>query len=83
MWPTWPGRSGFEVDVAKFEDWNPTGRTFDAVVSGQSWHWVGPVAGAAKATEVLRPADRLAVFWNVFQPSPGIAESSPRSTAES
>jgi hypothetical protein len=25
---------GLEVEVAKFEDWHPVGRTFDAVVSG-------------------------------------------------
>lgn len=68
-------RRGFEVDVATFEDWNPAGRTFDAVVSGQSWHWVDPVAGAAKAAEALRPGGRLAVFWNVFQPPPAVAEA--------
>ncbi len=60
-------RYGVEVEVSKFEDWGPAGRRFDAVISGQSWHWVDPVAGAAKAAEVLRPSGRLAVFWNVFQ----------------
>jgi SAM-dependent methyltransferase len=63
----WARRSGFEVEVAKFEDWDPAGRMFDLVVAGQTWHWVDPVAGAAKAGEVLRPGGRLAVFWNVFQ----------------
>jgi SAM-dependent methyltransferase len=58
---------GFEVEVAKFEDWDPAGRTFDAVIAGQAWHWVDPVAGAAKAAEVLRPGGRLAVFWNAFK----------------
>jgi hypothetical protein len=29
---------------------------------------VDPVAGAAKAAAVLRPAGRLAVFWNAFDP---------------
>ncbi|NRQ40860.1 class I SAM-dependent methyltransferase, partial [Nonomuraea sp. NN258] len=59
---------GVEVEVATFESWDPVGRTFDAVVSGQSWHWVDPDAGAAKAARVLRPGGRLAAFWNVFQP---------------
>jgi len=59
---------GFEVEVAKFEDWDPAGRTFDAVTAGQAWHWVDPVAGASVAARVLRPGGRLAVFWNVFQP---------------
>lgn len=68
-------RSGFEVEVTAFEAWDPAGRTFDAVVSGQTWHWVDPVAGAAKAAEVLRADGRLAVFWNVFQPPPDVADA--------
>jgi SAM-dependent methyltransferase len=60
--------SGIGVQVAKFEDWDPADRKFDAVISGQAWHWVDPVAGAEKAASVLRPAGRLAVFWNVFDP---------------
>lgn len=68
-------RSGLEVEVAAFEAWDPAGRTFDAVVSGQTWHWVDPVAGAAKAAAVLRPGGRLAVFWNMDQPPPEVAEA--------
>ncbi|WP_242883015.1 class I SAM-dependent methyltransferase [Actinomadura litoris] len=60
-------RAGFEVEVATFEAWEDAGRRFDAVVAGQSWHWVEPVAGAAKAARVLRPGGLLAVFWHVFQ----------------
>src|ERR1700677_18879 len=36
-------RRGFEVEVAKFEDWDQAGRTFDVLISGQAWHWVDPV----------------------------------------
>jgi SAM-dependent methyltransferase len=61
-------RFGVEGEVAKFEDWDAAGRVFDAVVAGQAWHWVDPVAGAAKAAQVLRPGGRLAVFWNSFRP---------------
>lgn len=68
-------QTGVEVEVAKFEDWAPAGRTFDAVVSGMTWHWVDPVAGAAKAAEVLRPEGRLAVFWNVHQAPSDLAEA--------
>ena len=60
--------SGIDVQVAKFEDWDAGGRRFDAVISAQAWHWVDPVAGPAKAASVLRPAGRLTVFWNVFDP---------------
>jgi hypothetical protein len=33
------------------------------------------VAGAAKAALALRPGGRLAVFWNVFQPAPDLAQA--------
>jgi SAM-dependent methyltransferase len=68
-------RRGLDVEVAAFEAWDPAGRKFDAVVSGQTWHWVDPAAGAAKAAQALRPGGRLAVFWNVAQPSPELAAS--------
>ncbi|MGH3833314.1 MAG: class I SAM-dependent methyltransferase [Pseudonocardiaceae bacterium] len=68
-------RSGLEVEVATFEAWDPAGRSFDAIIAGQSWHWVDPVAGAARAARALRPGGRMAVFWNVFQPSPEVAEA--------
>jgi SAM-dependent methyltransferase len=68
--------TGIAVDVATFEDWEPAGRTFDAVIAGTAWHWVDPVVGAAKAARVLRPGGRLAPFWHVFQPPPAVAEAS-------
>jgi SAM-dependent methyltransferase len=68
-------RRGLVVDVATFEDWEPRGRTFDAVVAGTAWHWVDPAAGAAKAARVLRPGGRLAPFWHVFQPPSDVGEA--------
>jgi SAM-dependent methyltransferase len=65
--------SGLDVEVAAFEEWDPAGRTFDAVVSGQAWHWVDPERGAAAAVRVLRPGGRFAAFWNVIQPPPELA----------
>lgn len=63
--------AGLEVEVATLEDWEPAGRSFDLVTSGQSWHWVDPVLGAAKAAQVLRPGGRIALFWNVMSfPAP-------------
>jgi SAM-dependent methyltransferase len=61
------------VEVATFEAWDPAGRAFDAVIAGTAWHWVDPVAGAAKAAQVLRPGGRLAPFWHVFQLPPDVA----------
>jgi SAM-dependent methyltransferase len=71
----WARGRGLDVEVAAFESWEPAGRTFDAVVAGQTWHWIEPVAGAAKAAEALRPDGRLAVFWNVDQPPPEVAQA--------
>jgi SAM-dependent methyltransferase len=68
-------RRGFEVDVARFEDWDAGGRTFDAVVAAQTWHWIDPVAGAAKAAGVLRPEGCLAVFWNADRPRAELAQA--------
>lgn len=62
------GLRGTPVEVARLEDWDPAGRTFDRVTAAQAWHWVDPVAGAAKAAQVLRPGGRLCVFWNIGQP---------------
>ncbi|WP_142047543.1 class I SAM-dependent methyltransferase [Pseudonocardia kunmingensis] len=68
-------RSDLEVEVAAFERWDPAGRAFDAVVAGQTWHWVDPVAGAAAAARVLRPHGLLAVFWNEPRPAPEVADA--------
>lgn len=62
------------VDVATFEAWDPAGRTFDTVIAAQSWHWVDPVAGAAKAAQVLRPGGLLAIFGHVYEPPVEVAE---------
>jgi SAM-dependent methyltransferase len=66
---------GFAVEVAKFEDWDAAGRTFDALIAGQTWHWIDPGAGAAKAAQVLRPGGAVALFWNVQQPPAELAEA--------
>lgn len=60
-------RNGLEVEVSPFESWDAAGRELDAVIAGQAWHWVDPVACAAKTGQVLRPGGRAAVFWYVFE----------------
>jgi SAM-dependent methyltransferase len=67
--------TGLQVEVATFEAWEPAGRTFDAVVSGTAWHWIDPVAGAAKAARVLRPGGVLAPFGHVYQLPPTVAQA--------
>jgi SAM-dependent methyltransferase len=68
--------TGVAVEVARFEAWDPAGRAFDAVIAATAWHWVDPVAGAAKAAQVLRPGGRLALFGHAFQLPPDLAEAS-------
>ena len=53
---------GIAVEVASFEAWDPAGRRFALLVSGQAWHWVDPAQGAAKAADVLHPGGHLAAF---------------------
>jgi SAM-dependent methyltransferase len=67
--------SGVDVEIATFEDWDPAGRVFDAVIAGTAWHWVDPVAGAVKAAQVLRPNGLLAPFHHVFQTPSEVAEA--------
>lgn len=66
-------RSGIEAEVATFETWDASGRDFDAVIAGTAWHWVDPVAGAAKAGQVLRIGGLLAPFHHVFHAPPALA----------
>lgn len=55
---------GVPVEVGAFETWDAAYRHFDLVISGQAWHWIDPVVGAAKAAAVLPRGGRLALFWN-------------------
>ena len=68
-------RHGIDVEVARFEGWDPAGRTFDVVAAAQTWHWIEPVAGTARAWDVRRPGGRLAVFWNAFEPPAAVASA--------
>jgi SAM-dependent methyltransferase len=64
---------GINVEDGTFERWDPRGRTFDLVVSGQAWHWVEPQAGVAKAALVINTGGHIAVFWNRGRHDPQIA----------
>ena len=64
---------GFEVEIARFEDWDSAGRTFDLLIAGTTWHWIEPTAGANQAAAALRPGGRLALFWNIAQLPPALA----------
>ncbi|MEU4316448.1 class I SAM-dependent methyltransferase [Nocardia sp. NPDC024068] len=73
---------GVRVEVATFEAWEPDGRMFDAVIAAQSWHWVDPAAGAAKAAGVLRPGGRLAISVTCTNRRPRWRNRSPPRSGE-
>jgi SAM-dependent methyltransferase len=66
-------RKGVEVEVARFEDWDPRERQFDLLTSGQAWHWVHPSIKADKAAQVLRPGGRFGVFWHGLRHTDDVA----------
>lgn len=37
----------------------------DAVVLGQAWHWVDPIAASAEIGRVVRPGGTLGLIWNI------------------
>lgn len=59
---------GLDVEIARFEDWDPRDRRFDLAISAQAWHWIDPHAGARGAADALEEGGRLAVFWNFGEP---------------
>jgi SAM-dependent methyltransferase len=61
-------RRGVPVEDGSIEEWSAGDRRFDLLTAGQSWHWVDPIVGAAKAAIVLRPGGRFGLFWNQAQP---------------
>lgn len=66
---------GVPTEVATFESWESHGRVFDAIVAGQAWHWVDPIAGAAKAGQVLRAGGVLALLAHVYEPPASVGKA--------
>ena len=57
-------RHGVPVEVGSFESWDSSGRMYDLLTAGHSWHWVDPAVGLAKAASIMMPAGTVALFWN-------------------
>jgi SAM-dependent methyltransferase len=68
-------RHGIRTEVAPFEAWDPSGRTFDRVICAQAWHWLDPEVRTAKVASVLRPGGRLCLIWNMGGYPDGLADA--------
>jgi SAM-dependent methyltransferase len=58
------------VVVSSFEDATVDAGAFAVVAAAQSWHWVRPDVGPAKAASALRAGGSIALFWNWSLPHP-------------
>lgn len=67
-------RHGVPTEVARFEAWDPAGRTFDRVTCAQAWHWLDPHVSTDKAASLLRAGGRICLFWNVGHQPDDLAE---------
>lgn len=56
-----------EAHVANAEALPLPDGSVDAVVVGQAWHWMDPLAAGAQIARVLRPGGSLAMAWNADQ----------------
>jgi SAM-dependent methyltransferase len=50
-----------QIVEATFEDWDPGGERFDAVVAFTAFHWIDPATRYVRSAELLRPGGHLAV----------------------
>jgi SAM-dependent methyltransferase len=55
-----------KIVTSSFEDWDPAGERFDAVVSFNAFHWVDPEIRYAKPAAMLRDGGALAVFGSAY-----------------
>ncbi len=62
------GDPDLHVEVSTFEGWSaarpPGAPGFEALVSGQAWHWTDPATRWAHAAAAVRAGGVLALFWN-------------------
>ncbi|MDT5064279.1 MAG: hypothetical protein QOK02_434 [Mycobacterium sp.] len=69
---------GIRTEIAKFEEWNAAGQTFDLVLFAQSFHWVDPDVALPKVRGLLTARGHLALAWNrLFPVSPSRSDLAP------
>jgi SAM-dependent methyltransferase len=60
----WADEPRLRVVPATFEEFDPGGETFAAVVSANAFHWIDPVVSYDKAADLLVAEGHLALLWN-------------------
>jgi hypothetical protein len=55
-----------EIEVARFEQWQPGGRRFDLAYAAQAWHWLDPDTARDRVFDALAPGGAVALFWNLL-----------------
>ena len=69
---------GVPTQIAKFEEWDAAGQTFDLVLFAQSFHWVDPDVALPKIRRLLTDRGRLALAWNrLFPVTPSRSDFAP------
>jgi hypothetical protein len=58
---------GVAVEVERFEDWHPAGRSFGLLYAAASWHWVERDRRWSLAHAALVPGGAVAVLGNVHR----------------
>ena len=56
----------FRFITARFEEYESTPKSFDAIFSAQSFHWVPQPMGYEKCAFALKDKGFLALFWNMY-----------------
>ncbi|WP_084724990.1 class I SAM-dependent methyltransferase [Streptacidiphilus melanogenes] len=53
-----------EIEVSRFEQWQPGGRRFDLAYAAQAWHWLDRETRRDRIFDALAPGGTVALFWN-------------------
>lgn len=59
-----------EIKNTTFEEWELETERFNAVLAANSWHWVSPEIGYAKAAAALQDNGSLILLWNMTPQPP-------------
>ena len=53
-----------QIQVSRFEQWEPGSRRFGLLFAATSWHWLDPERRWELARAAVKPGGAVALFWN-------------------